>query len=61
MTREGEGPGITFIKSERQKQFMERQVARSKGDAAAPFTDKSQTSGRKENEPSIIQPQVCVC
>uniref|UniRef100_A0A914HZ52 Uncharacterized protein n=1 Tax=Globodera rostochiensis TaxID=31243 RepID=A0A914HZ52_GLORO len=66
MTREGEGPGIQYIKAEKQKLFMERQAARSAGAIIppTPFTDRSgaaaSTSAQSPNDGSFAQPQLPV-
>ena len=60
MTRKGEGPGIEYIKAEKQKQFMEKQAARSEG-AAGPSTAFAGTRSEKEKqrkEESFLQPEV---
>ncbi|KAI3418914.1 hypothetical protein GPALN_008011 [Globodera pallida] len=66
MTREGEGPGIQYIKAEKQKLYMERQAARSAGAIIppTPFTDRSgaaaSTSAQSLNDGSFAQPQLPV-
>lgn len=44
LTKEGEGPGIQFIKAEKQKMFVARQAARSEGAIIppTPMNDRSQ-------------------
>lgn len=44
LTKEGEGPGIQFIKAEKQKMFVVRQAARSEGAIIppTPMNDRSQ-------------------
>lgn len=40
LTKEGEGPGFQFIKAEKQKMFMARQVARSDGAVTSDRSEK---------------------
>ncbi|KAL3096947.1 hypothetical protein niasHS_002663 [Heterodera schachtii] len=63
MTREGEGPGIQYIKAEKQKLFMERQAARSAGAVIppTPFNDRSvasTSSKQPSNNDEFAQPQL---
>lgn len=64
LTKEGEGPGVQFIKSERQKLYMERQAAKSEGTISIPPTSainqreaqkKSETKDEKYTQPQVSE------
>lgn len=61
LTKEGEGPGIQYIKAEKQKMFVARQAARSEGAIIppTPMIDRSQDQKMvQDNEAKFAEPQV---
>lgn len=55
MTREGEGPGVEYIKSEKQKQFIERQAAARSSDTKVATSGLTKEADADETLSTLTQ------
>lgn len=61
LTKEGEGPGIEYIKAEKQKMFLARQAARSEGAIIppTPMNDRLQDGTKVlQDSDNFVEPRV---